>query len=367
MVLAREGVRGAVRVALHRAAAAERDGRPCWTGGSRSSRAAARGSRSPPRRCSAAADEKAAPPTTSSSASRSAARSPAAAGGDRRTERRADSADELRRHPRRAAEHHRGAADQQRGAEGLQRGGHEHQRGAAEHQRGAGDEQGGDAVAQRGADDRQRPAPGEDGGAPGDQQRPGEPADQHRHRRAVPRHRVPHPPVHPGRPRPARPDRRATSAGRWRPWPASSTTRTWTTTPRRCWSGWCRSSGRSPPTAAGGTCAGSLPYRTADNRIDGVVITFVDITARRQAEEALRASEEQFRRAIEDAPIPVIMQAEDGQVLQVSRTWTELTGLHAGGRADRRGLADPGVRRRGRPGPRAHARAVQWRSQDARR
>ena len=51
------------------------------------------------------------------------------------------------------------------------------------------------------------------------------------------------------------------------------------------------------------------PYRTADNRIEGVVITFVDITARRQAEEALRASEEQSRRAIEEAPIPVIMQA----------------------------------------------------------
>jgi PAS domain S-box-containing protein len=42
--------------------------------------------------------------------------------------------------------------------------------------------------------------------------------------------------------------------------------------------------------------------------------------------ERLRESEEQFRRAIEDAPIPVIMHAEDGEMLQVSRTWTELTG-----------------------------------------
>ena len=68
------------------------------------------------------------------------------------------------------------------------------------------------------------------------------------------------------------------------------------------------------------------PYRTADNHIDGVVVAFVDITQRRRAEAALRASEEQFRRAIEEAPIPVIMQAEDGEVLQISRTWTELTG-----------------------------------------
>ena len=69
-----------------------------------------------------------------------------------------------------------------------------------------------------------------------------------------------------------------------------------------------------------------LPYRTADNRIDGVVVTFVDISLRKKVEEALRTSEEQFRRAVEDAPIPVIMQAEDGQVLQINRTWTELTG-----------------------------------------
>lgn len=48
--------------------------------------------------------------------------------------------------------------------------------------------------------------------------------------------------------------------------------------------------------------------------------------ARLQAEESLRKSEEQFRRAIEQAPIPVIMHTEDGQVLQISRTWSELTG-----------------------------------------
>ncbi|HVI05143.1 MAG TPA: PAS domain S-box protein, partial [Sphingomicrobium sp.] len=69
-----------------------------------------------------------------------------------------------------------------------------------------------------------------------------------------------------------------------------------------------------------------LPYRTLDDHIGGVVLTFVDITDRKHIEEALRESEERFRRAIEDAPIPVIMQAEDGQVLQISNTWTELTG-----------------------------------------
>ncbi|QNF34837.1 PAS domain S-box protein [Adhaeribacter swui] len=57
-----------------------------------------------------------------------------------------------------------------------------------------------------------------------------------------------------------------------------------------------------------------------------VAVLFNDITQRKNAEAALIKSEEQFRRAIQDAPIPIIMHAEDGKVLQISRTWTELTG-----------------------------------------
>ncbi len=48
--------------------------------------------------------------------------------------------------------------------------------------------------------------------------------------------------------------------------------------------------------------------------------------ARRGAEAALRRSEEQFRRAIVEAPIPILMHAEDGEVLAVSRAWTRFSG-----------------------------------------
>ena len=41
------------------------------------------------------------------------------------------------------------------------------------------------------------------------------------------------------------------------------------------------------------------PYRTSDNQVDGVVLTFVDVTALRKAQEQLRAGEEQLRIAAE--------------------------------------------------------------------
>jgi two-component system CheB/CheR fusion protein len=37
------------------------------------------------------------------------------------------------------------------------------------------------------------------------------------------------------------------------------------------------------------------PYRTVDDKIDGVVITFVDVSDRRQVQEALRESQRQLR------------------------------------------------------------------------
>ncbi len=68
------------------------------------------------------------------------------------------------------------------------------------------------------------------------------------------------------------------------------------------------------------------PWWNDHGEIGGILILSEVITHRKQAEEALRQSEEQFRRAIIDAPIPVIMHAEDGTILQVSNAWVQLSG-----------------------------------------
>jgi len=60
--------------------------------------------------------------------------------------------------------------------------------------------------------------------------------------------------------------------------------------------------------------------------ISGTVGTLTEITARKAAEETLRESEARFRRAIEEAPMPVMIHAEDGEIITISRTWIELTG-----------------------------------------
>ena len=63
-----------------------------------------------------------------------------------------------------------------------------------------------------------------------------------------------------------------------------------------------------------------------EGKVTGWFGTATDIQDLKEVTTALQTSEEQFRRAVEDAPIPVMMHAEDGQVLQLSHAWTELTG-----------------------------------------
>ena len=58
-----------------------------------------------------------------------------------------------------------------------------------------------------------------------------------------------------------------------------------------------------------------LPYRTSDDRIQGVVITCLNITERKQSDDALRESEEKFR---------AFVSATADVVYEMSADWREM-------------------------------------------
>ncbi|MFQ5420484.1 MAG: PAS domain S-box protein, partial [Anaerolineae bacterium] len=68
------------------------------------------------------------------------------------------------------------------------------------------------------------------------------------------------------------------------------------------------------------------PIRDAQGDISGVVLVFRDQTKERAAQKALQESEEKFRRAVLNAPFPIMLHAENGEVLQINAEWESLTG-----------------------------------------
>ncbi|MFP5274032.1 PAS domain S-box protein [Coleofasciculus sp.] len=64
----------------------------------------------------------------------------------------------------------------------------------------------------------------------------------------------------------------------------------------------------------------------SNKQVQGCVVTLTDITSRKQSEQALQESQERFRRAVLYSPIPIMLHAEDGEVVQINQAWTQLTG-----------------------------------------
>lgn len=68
------------------------------------------------------------------------------------------------------------------------------------------------------------------------------------------------------------------------------------------------------------------PIHDENGAITGVVLVFRDQSEERAAVAAVRDSGRRHQRAIMESPFPVMIYAEDGEVLVLSRAWKELTG-----------------------------------------
>ncbi|MCB0211392.1 MAG: PAS domain-containing protein, partial [Anaerolineae bacterium] len=75
--------------------------------------------------------------------------------------------------------------------------------------------------------------------------------------------------------------------------------------------------------------ASYLPLKGPDGEVAGINTVIQEITDIKEARQALEASEDRFRRAIVEAPFPILTHAEDGEVVMISKVVTELTGYTA--------------------------------------
>ncbi|MGN6527307.1 MAG: PAS domain S-box protein [Burkholderiaceae bacterium] len=70
--------------------------------------------------------------------------------------------------------------------------------------------------------------------------------------------------------------------------------------------------------------------RWFENRVypldDGVTVFAADITERKRTEQALAQTEARFRRAVNACPLPMMIHADDGEVVEVNPAWIEQSG-----------------------------------------
>ncbi|ACF43890.1 chemotaxis protein CheB [Pelodictyon phaeoclathratiforme] len=70
-----------------------------------------------------------------------------------------------------------------------------------------------------------------------------------------------------------------------------------------------------------------MPYRTQENRINGLVITFTDITVAKKLETSLREIEKSFRFVIDTMPVAIIVHQAEGCITMTNQEAERITGI----------------------------------------
>jgi PAS domain S-box-containing protein len=68
------------------------------------------------------------------------------------------------------------------------------------------------------------------------------------------------------------------------------------------------------------------PVRNGAGEVVGGVVALLDVDGERRAREELAAREARLRATIASAPFPILLHAEDGEILQASEAWQEISG-----------------------------------------
>ncbi|HEY6871209.1 MAG TPA: chemotaxis protein CheB [Geobacteraceae bacterium] len=72
-----------------------------------------------------------------------------------------------------------------------------------------------------------------------------------------------------------------------------------------------------------------FPYRTTEGKIDGIVVTLIDITARKRAEEAILCAKEEWERTFDSVPDLIAILDDKHRVVRVNRAMAERLGKKA--------------------------------------
>ena len=83
-----------------------------------------------------------------------------------------------------------------------------------------------------------------------------------------------------------------------------------------------------------------LPYRSENNRIDGVVVTFADVSLARSLESGIRSENDLWRILLDAVSEGVILQDFDGNVTFTNHSASEILGISAAALKDLP-LSDP--------------------------